>query len=111
MASEQRPAVAIPAWLEEPPGCTLLLVWLPLLPVRVFWRSWVIARLWLWFVVPFGVPAMVWSQVAGLLCLVDCIKGYRPNGKSPPAKEYVVAMVCAFTFPAIELFVGWVLKA
>jgi hypothetical protein len=98
--------VAIPEWMEQPPGCGLFLVWLVLLPVRTVWRGYAIATLWLWFVVPFGAPVVAWWQVMGLLCLADTIKGYRPNGKTPPAKEYVVAMVCALTLPAVELLIG-----
>lgn len=55
---------------ENPVGAiTLALAWIVSLPVLVFYRAYVFSYLWLWFVVPFGAPAIGIAMAIGLLVL------------------------------------------
>lgn len=79
MSSADRIHAAL-QWIAEK-ACSLGLV-----ALSVIWCGWVLARLWLWFVVPaLGAPALSLPHAVGLDLLVTLIAvpSPRPTGCAP----------------------------
>lgn len=54
--------------------------WLLALALAVpltFWQGWMVARLWRWFVVPIGAPAIGLAQAVGLAVIVAMFRRSR----------------------------------
>lgn len=74
------------------------------------WRAWVVARLWLWFVVPsftWAPPLRAW-QVFGILVFINTAKNINPEDlKERTTTQWVTYYVMAVLYPAMMLFSGW----
>lgn len=75
------------------------------------WRAWVVARLWMWFVVPSfaaAPPLRAW-QVYGILMLIDAAqKPDLEDRKEKTTEETIKHWAVSLFYPAVVLFSGWV---
>jgi len=71
------------------------------------WEGFVIAKLWLWFMVPLGAPGISWAAGAGLSLLAATLllgKAFRKI-----ADEGMGYAVSCLTAPAMSLLFGWLI--
>jgi hypothetical protein len=74
-------------------------------------KGYVTAKLWLWFVVPFGAPVIGTYVFAGLLTLFGLWRyKHKPKDEGLGLKETVSMIVWQFMHPAVSLLFGYVLK-
>ncbi len=87
-------------------GC---LFWFVAVLPGVAWAGFVISKLWLWFVVPFGLPVIGMWHGAGIDILLSFITHQTPGeeeNKRVPSLGHMVGAV--FLKPAWFLLLGWV---
>ncbi len=60
-------------------GCLLVLI---TIPVGCLMRGFVLAKLWYWFLVPFGLPAISLAHAYGLAVTVALFHGLSSSSKS-----------------------------
>ena len=92
-------------------GWAVFLVFVLMIPSGI-WSSFVALRLWTWFAVPVGAPALSLVRMMGLGIIVGMYK-YYPD-VDPKAAEsktggeiFGTFLVKATLLPAIALFFGW----
>lgn len=87
-------------------GCLLVLA---LLPFGVAFRAFVLSRLWAWFLVPLGVPALAVGHALGLIALAVLVMPGRTRPDTRPAFDQVLDTVTlGFLLPAMCWLFGWV---
>lgn len=75
-----------------------------LLVLSMFWRAWVMQKVWAWHLAAIPVPAL--NHMIGLGVLVDLFVGHPlPEADD---KEDVRRVVWLFAMPAVGLLIGWV---
>jgi zinc transporter ZupT len=85
-------------------------------PLAAFWRGWVLAMLWGWFVVPvFRLPALPWAAASGCaVMLALALSGLVPRASEEPKGSVWVLLARSagrlLGFPAYALCGGWVLQ-
>ncbi len=90
---------------EQILGCILAIV---LLPFAWAMRGYVLAWLWLWFVVPFGIQEITAVHGCGIAVMGWSVVVRRPSDSSKNAIDNAAEMLCsAFVVPLIVLSVGW----
>lgn len=70
---------------EKPDLGEALFVFCLSVPVHL-WASFVLTKLWEWFVVPFGVGPIGMWHAAGLLTMIGMIR-YRVGGRAPKMQD------------------------
>ena len=94
-------------------GCFLLFLTLPLM---ILVRAFVLAQMWEWFIVPFGVMAITYGHAVGLSILINLFHPSKTPSKSDEeSDESVKKAVARFIFtglvmPFIALGAGWLCK-
>ncbi len=74
-------------------------------------RGFVLAKLWLWFLVPLGLPVLSIPAAIGVAMTVAMITHQSENVKDErTGKEKGVAFAMAFVGPFITLLFGYVVK-
>ena len=76
-------------------------------------RVWVFPKLWLWFAVPLGAPALGWAHIFGLVLLGHMLVGTRPDfmdGASEDDKE-IRAWSMEVLLPPLMLMFGYLYKS
>lgn len=75
----------------------------------ICWQAFVFKTLWLWFAVPFGLPALSLAAAAGLR-LAFMALGRAPDAVRPDAETNVAfVLLRSFAVPAVQLVVGAVI--
>ena len=80
---------------------------LPLCAVAAIWYGFVIAKLWLWFLVPFGLPAVGIAHAAGLHALAAMLCKVS-GGKADSNPDWSKLFVRVIVNGAVPLFIGWI---
>ncbi len=66
---------------KENPGCLVALLQLAALGswmlFAVIARGWLLAKAWLWFISPLGVPAISFFHALGISALIGYLRGFR----------------------------------
>jgi hypothetical protein len=88
----------------------------------IIWTGWggfALAKLWGWFVVPLGVPSIIWWQAAGLITIFALLSqgtvGYAAisartgMGLDDKAQKWLLLVVAA-SLPGLALASGWLVK-
>lgn len=70
-------------------------------------RLFAVSKLWLWFVVPFGLPAIGLGHALGLCMLVGLAK-VRFKGKEDVTPQS--ALITMYLQPTLALVIGYVVK-
>lgn len=82
--------------------------------IGAFIRGFVLAKLWLWFVVPFfGAPILALWQAYGLALTASVLVPFHTphcEDKREP-EEQIVTAAARIVSPFVALFLGWVVKA
>lgn len=93
-----------------------------LLPVGALWKAWVFLHLWLWFLVPLGVPTITYAHSLGLGLLVSMLrmrgtyadqdealaKWVKEPGNRP--KLWARMWMQELVLPGVYLVLGWVVQ-
>lgn len=80
-------------------------LYLALMPVLIFWKVFVLALLWSWFVTPvFGVPVPRYPYVLGLSVFIGLIFLRASKDDAPSTKSFIFAVLG----PAVGLLFGWI---
>ena len=72
----------------------------------ILWQLWVMARLWLWFAVPLGLPALGMAHIWGFLILLGMLKPHPDVETKTTNCKVVRAVILAVLRPAFALLVG-----
>jgi len=84
------------------------------------WGGFVAATLWGWFLIPLGLPAILWWQAAGIVTTVFSFSGYagafsvisgmKAMEIEDDKHQKYAAFVFSILLPACALLNGWLLK-
>jgi uncharacterized membrane protein len=100
----------MPTAKDSDPAIFLLLLLLAL--PSSLWCGFVLTRLWTWFVMPLGVPAVEIWQAAGIALLVSWLtKQQQPEDKAPASERAVKAIATAALTPLLVWAVGAIFHA
>jgi hypothetical protein len=88
---------------QRSPGIAGCIGWLLWTPIAQMASSWVYLKIWGWFAVPLGLPALTMAKAFGVLLLVSfCIpKRYDPN------PDLVKEASFHLGYLMVALAVGW----
>ena len=92
----------------------LIILFLISCPVAVLLNAWVLTNLWVWFIVPFGIPAIGLAEAAGITLLVFFLaKDLTTSKKSKEAttKDIANSLIMLFVKPITVLGLGWVIQS
>jgi hypothetical protein len=84
-------------------GITVLVLMVPL----EMWRAYVTSKLWTWFALPLGAPAIGVAHFMGLFALLFMLK-YTSSKTNTKSKDVVFYNI---TIPLLALFLGALAKA
>jgi hypothetical protein len=84
----------------------IILLLIIIIPIGLL-RGWALSLIWLWFMVPLGVPEIGLFHAWGLSLVVGMFTG---NGKSEKNENIFEGMGMLVASPLIMLFVGYILK-
>jgi len=73
-------------------------------------RGWVLTKMWLWFVTPFGVGPITIFHAIGISILLGMLTR-DADIKENSAEEKVKRIVYGFLVPIITLVMGWVVHS
>lgn len=94
-------------YMDESPGCLLILFALAVsIPVQ-FWRAYVLVVLWAWFAQPLGAPALSLFPALGVCVLVGFLLS-RHDYEKQTRSRLVEATVFGLLNPGFSLLTGWV---
>lgn len=79
---------------------------LALLPAYLLWSGFVLAKLWTWFIVPLGAPALSVPSAIGIGLVVGFVTGRPSNEVVHSEKLMVYEIFC----PAVALAVGAIVR-
>ena len=87
--------------------------------IWIGWGGFALAKLWGWFVVPLGVPSIIWWQAAGLITTFALLSqgtvGYAAvaargaMGLKDKERKWLQLWAAAF-MPGVALASGWLVK-
>lgn len=78
-------------------------------PAFVILNGWVLSILWLWFLVPIGLPVISIPLAIGISSIVGVFKGYNYNrDKFESMDEAARALLQELFRPFITLMFGWI---
>jgi len=76
------------------------------IPFYYAWYGFVLAKLWLWFVVEhFQVPALTIPVAIGISLMASLLKGPQKTTKND---NHIQELATLFCFPLFALFIGWI---
>lgn len=97
--------------MSEAAGCLILVL---ALPFTIAVRGWALASLWLWFVVPLGVPNISTVHAYGLSVLISLFGSSfaKPESTQVKSRESVIIghLITAFATPMFAVGMGWIVK-
>jgi hypothetical protein len=86
----------------------LLVAYMPV----VLWSGFVVSKLWLWFAVPWGLPAATTAQVAGAMLIYRAFVLKAPHPRDNVTVEQSLASYAALSATyAVVLVTGFIIKA
>ena len=90
-------------------GCLLLIPPLALLAIgSAVLDGWAISKLWAWFLVPLGVPAITIVHAIGISTLFAFFKARTPpSDKDADWKSLVGTIIGTFLAPLLAVLIGW----
>lgn len=79
------------------------------LPLQMLWRAYVVAKLWLWFIVPLGVRALSVVEMLGALFVFSVVT-YGMQTSSKEDEDLVRAWIKSPIAYAISIGIGYALR-
>lgn len=99
---------------KEKSGCIMALaLGPPMMIAGVMWRGFVLAKLWLWFLVPLGVAPLGIAQAIGISALVSMLTHQAQKTEKTDESLNDLLFKGAIRLaldPAIYLLCGWIIK-
>lgn len=90
-----------------------LLFFVPVYIGVAFYLGWCASHIWMWHMVPLGLPVLGWKPLAMAGMLVSVLR-MRPHPPEPEdardAETKVLHAVGTLTFPLIAVGIAWVLR-
>jgi len=71
------------------------------------WRSYVLVKLWLWFIVPTGLPPLAFATALGIALIVGLLTPNKINKDPVTLEAIITAVLVAFITPLVGLVTGW----
>ena len=71
----------------------------------LIWSGFVITKLWIWFVVPLGLPVISISHAIGIDLIITFMCGHAVDPKN---KKILTTIIESITRPAVILFIGFI---
>lgn len=87
------------------PGVKLL-IWLLALAPAMLLRAWAFVTLWVWFVIPFGLPAVGYAHALGLSLFVSWLVHQTPP-QEPDPNHLLRSVMYSLLTPPIAVGFGW----
>ena len=79
--------------------------------VAPFWSAWVLGRLWAWFLVPVGAPALSLASLFGIALTVRFVTHQETWSKKVDTPGAIARCITdGFVSPTIVLGIGWVTR-
>ena len=94
-------------------GCWLTLLVVPLALYGAFAEGFVLSKLWAWYAVPLGAPAVRWQAFAAFGLAYGMLRMRRPGAEpvdARPKMEQASASLVVLAWPWIALLVAWVFR-
>ena len=89
----------------------MVLLMLALIPVNIFVTGFVVSYLWLWFLVPLGLPVISLAHAFGIAVFAEALTFKLDQGEDNNDKDRVIVTAARSLVTAacmmIMLFVGW----
>ena len=79
------------------------------IPITI-WQGFALSHLWIWFIAPFGLPAIGIAHACGLTLIASFLRGHRPEKKSITADMLCRASFIGLCGPLFALLIGLILK-
>jgi hypothetical protein len=80
-------------------------------PIVIFYYAFALSYLWLWFLVPLGVPAIGMANALGIMLFKGFLwVKYTPNAQADttPLSKMVRGLGYGYAVPTIALFMGYI---
>lgn len=89
-----------------------VLVFFISIPIFIIWSGYVLSYLWLWFIVPLGVPSIAVGHAVGIMALKNFVFAKYTKEKTEKGKVSDLYAILAkwFTVPAFALLFGYIIK-
>lgn len=93
----------------------IALIWILCLPIHALWWGYVATRLWFWYVVPLGLPAIGLWHAVGLGVTAKYI-GSRyveddtKNDEQTGSEFFASLLERVYVYPTSALVVGWAVQ-
>jgi len=85
------------------------------LSTKVIYTGWVTTKLWLWFIVPFGISVITLSHAIGIMVLVALLTHQNPiKVETETSEEKTTALIATFFIGMLTssalLLIGWIVS-
>lgn len=82
------------------------------IPFAVIWEAFVVAKIWLWFIVPaYELEPLSIPTTAGILLLVNILKARYTNKDTRSPRDVLIYTLSLWWFaPGMYLLVAWIIK-
>ena len=92
-------------------GVMLTLLSIVLIVSSVLVSAWAIATLWIWFLVPLGLPVIGYAHALGINLMMTVFTqdfNTKSEESDDKVKKFVTQIVKAILFPVIFVGIGWI---
>lgn len=92
----------------------LFLIGIPIMVALTLWDTFALTKLWLWYAVPRGLPAVSFAEMTAAMLLYVVLRNGRQlraepqDGRSDDERAY--AFLSVLGIPGIALLLGWWLR-
>lgn len=90
-------------------AATLFLISLPFLAI---YSGFVLSYLWLWFIVPLGVPAIAIGHAIGIMTIKNFVfyKYQKEKTEKGTSEDVYKALTALIVSPSVALGIGYIIK-
>lgn len=93
-------------------GLSAFVGFFALIFLLALWHSFILTKLWLWFLVPlFGLPEVSLAQAYGLMLVVGFFKGMPKTDKNKSKEDKIAEGILQILGPAITLGIAYLVKS
>jgi hypothetical protein len=71
-------------------------------------RGWVISKLWIWFIVPFGTPQISLPHALGVALILSFASIHQIDTKTKTKDDRIAEYVVIIFLPLLTLLMGWI---
>jgi len=82
---------------------------LPFVILALIYQAWVASILWVWFMVPLGLPVLTIAQLMGVM-LIKAIIFFKVNAGQKQVDDSMKRLFVALIGPLFILMVGYILR-